>query len=110
VQFASDPGKIAQAQALITADLNELSQKGLDPSELSRGKASLVSQLPMRVASFTGIARQLIAYAQFGLPLDQAAIDARTEIGVTNEQLKAAVSKWIRPSGFVRVILGPGPT
>lgn len=110
VQFASDPGKIAQAQALIMADLNELSQKGLEPNELSRGKASLVSQLPMRVASFDGIARQLIAYAQFGLPLNQATIDAQNEIGVTNDQLKAAVGKWIRPGGFVRVILGPGPT
>ncbi len=109
VQFASDPAKIDQAQSLIMADLRDLSQNGLDSNELARGKASLVSQIPMRVASFGGIARQLIHYAEFGLPLDQATIDARNEIGVTNDHIKSVVSKWIRPNDFVRVIVGPGP-
>ncbi|MBC5823383.1 MAG: insulinase family protein, partial [Candidatus Eremiobacteraeota bacterium] len=107
VQFASDPGKINQAQSLIMADLKDLSVNGLDANELARGKASLVSQIPMRVASFAGIARQLIRYAQLGLPLNQATVDARNEINVTNDQVKSTVSKWIRPKDFVRVILGP---
>jgi zinc protease len=110
VQFSSDPGKINEAQSLILADLKNLAGNGLDPDELARGKASLVSELPMRVASFGGIAGQLINYAQLGLSLDQATIDARSEIAVTNDKIKAVVTKWIRPSDFVRVILGPGPT
>lgn len=109
VQFASDPGKINQAQSLIMADLHALSTNGLDADELARGKASIVSSIPMRVASFSGIANQLIHYSEFGLSLDQATIDARNEIGVTNDQIKAAVQKWIRPNDFVRVILGPAP-
>ena len=44
-----------------------------------------------------------------GLPLDQATIDAREEIGVTNAQIVTAVQKWLRPNDFVRVILGPAP-
>ncbi len=110
VQFASDPKKINQAQSLILADLRELSINGLDSNELARGKASLVSQIPMRVGSFGGIARQLIRYAELGLPLDQATRDAQMEITTTNAQIKAAVSKWIRSGNFVRVILGPGPS
>jgi zinc protease len=110
VEYACDPSKIGQAQSLIIADLKNLSESGLDVDELARGKASLVSLLPLRVSSFGGIARQLIRYAQFGLALDQATIDARNEIAVTNAQIKAAISKWIRIGGFVRVILGPGPT
>jgi zinc protease len=109
VQFASDPAKINQAQSLIMADLRNLTTNGLDADELARGKASLVSELPMQVAGFDGIARQLIHYSEFGLPLDQATIDARNEIGVTNEQIKAVVGKWIRANDFVRVILGPAP-
>lgn len=109
VQFESDPSKIAQAQSLIMSDLGALSSSGLQPDELARGKASLVAEVPMRVASFDGIARQLIRYAELGLPLDQSTIDARNEIAVTNDQIVAAVHKWLRANDFVRVILGPAP-
>jgi zinc protease len=109
VHFESDPGKIEQAQSLIMADINALSKTGLQSDELARGKASLVSLVPMRVSSFDGIARQLTHFAEFGLPLDQATVDARNEIAVTNDQIVAAVHKWLRPNDFVRVILGPGP-
>jgi zinc protease len=109
IHFESDPSKIEQAQSLIMADLNALSASGLAPDDLARGKASLVSNVPMRVASFDGIAHQLIHYVAFGLPLDQATIDARNEIAVTNAQIVTAVHKWLRANDFVRVILGPGP-
>ena len=82
IHFESDPSKIEQAQSLIMADLNALSTTGLQADELARGKASLVSGVPMRAASFNGIANQLSHYAEFGLPLDQATIDARNEIAV----------------------------
>jgi zinc protease len=107
IHFESDPSKIEQAQSLIMADLNSLSTTGLQADELARGKASLVSEVPMRAASFSGIANQLTHYAEFGLPLDQATIDARNEIAVTNDQIVAAVHKWLRANDFVRVILGP---
>ncbi|MBV9233744.1 MAG: insulinase family protein [Candidatus Eremiobacteraeota bacterium] len=107
VHFECDPSKIEQAQSLIMADLKALATTGLQSDELARGRVALISQVPMRVASFNGIAQQLIHYAESGLPLDQATIDARREIAVTNEQVVAAVNKWLRPNDFVRVILGP---
>ncbi len=109
IHFESDPSKIEQAQSLIMADLNALSTTGLQADELARGKASLVSGVPMRAASFNGIAHQLSHYAEFGLPLDQATVDARNEIAVSNDQIIAAVHKWLRATDFVRVILGPAP-
>jgi zinc protease len=109
IHFESDPSKIAQAQSLIMADLKGLSTDGLQPDELARGKASLISEVPMRVSSFDGIAAQLIRFAEFGLPLDQATIDARNEIAVTNAQIIASVRKWLRAGDFVRAILGPAP-
>jgi zinc protease len=107
VHYECDPSKIRQAQSLIMADLNALSTTGLQPDELARGKASLISELPIRVSSFDGITKQLIRYVELGLALDQATIDARNEISVTNDQIIAAVRKWLRPDDFVRVILGP---
>lgn len=109
IRYECDPSKIQQAESLIMADLNALGTTGLQSDELARGKASLVSEVPMRVASFSGIARELINYAQFALPLDQATIDARNEIAVTNAQIVAAVQKWLRTKDFVRIIIGPGP-
>jgi zinc protease len=109
IHFESDASKIEQAQSLIMADLNALSTAGLQPDELARGKASLISNVPMRVVSFSSIARQLIRFVELGLPLDQATIDARNEIAVTNDQIIAAAHKWLRPNDFVRVILGPSP-
>ncbi len=109
IHFESAPSKIEQAQSLIMADLNALSTTGLQADELARGKAALVSGVPMRAASFNGIANQLSHYAEFGLPLDQATIDARSEIAVSNDQIIAAVHKWLRANDFVRVILGPAP-
>jgi zinc protease len=109
IHYECDPSKILPAQSLIMADLNALGTTGLQPDELARGKVSLVSDVPMRVASFDGIASELIRFAEFGLPLDQATIDARNEIAVTNDQIVAAVHKWLRPSDFVRIILGPAP-
>lgn len=109
IHFESDPSKIQQAQSLIMSDLNALSTTGLAVDELARGKASLISSVPMRVASFDGVAKQLIHFSMLGLPLDQATVDARQEIGVTNAQIVSAVQKWLRPNDFVRVILGPAP-
>jgi zinc protease len=110
INYASDPQKILPAQALIMSDVKNLAANGLLPNDLVRGRVELVSQIPMRSASFTGIAQQLLTDVHFGLPLDQATIDAREEIAVTNDQIVAAVRRWIRPADFVRVIVGPGPT
>ena len=109
IRYASDPDKISPAQALIMSDLKNLRSHGLAENDLVRGRAELVSRIPLRAASFDGIAEQLIGYAQADLPLDQATIDARSEISVTNDQVIRAVGKWVRPSDFVRVILGPAP-
>ncbi len=109
ISFACDPDKINAAQSLIDADLKNLAANGLSADDLARGKAELVSRIPMRADSFDGVAGQLIGYSELGLPLDQATADARNEISVTNEQIKAAVNKWIRPGDFVRVIEGPAP-
>lgn len=109
IQFASDPDKINPAQSLTFNDLNALMRGGVGADDLARGKTMLVSEVPIREQSFNGIADQLLNYAQLGLPLDQATIDAQREVSTTNDGILAVLKKWVRPNDFVRVILGPGP-
>ncbi len=109
IYFASDPDKIVAAQNLAFADLTGVMKNGVSVDDLARGKAMLVSQIPLRQQSFSGIAGQLIDYAQLDLPLDQYVIDAQREVDTTNTSVVHALNKWVRPNDFVRVILGPGP-
>ncbi|MDE2483044.1 MAG: insulinase family protein [bacterium] len=107
--FASDPAKIDAAQSLAFADLKALMTHGMTPDDLARGKAMLVSRIPLRQESFGGIAGQLIGYAQLGLPLDHYVTEAKAEVETTNHAIVSALQKWVRPADFVRVILGPAP-
>ena len=109
INFASDPDKINAAQSLTFTDLRQLMTHGVGTDDLARGKTMLVSEVPIREESFTGIAGQLLNYSELQLPLDQATIDAQREVATTNDAILSALRKWIRPNDFVRVILGPAP-
>ncbi len=109
INYSCDPDKIVPAQQLALADLRSLETGNISPDRLRRSKAMLMSDVPLRAASFDGVAGQLLQYASFGLPLDQATIDAQRELAATADTVKASLTKWIRPNDFVRVIKGPGP-
>ncbi|MDQ2679744.1 MAG: insulinase family protein [Candidatus Eremiobacteraeota bacterium] len=109
IHYASDPNKILPAQRLALTDLRALQTTPIKADELDRGKAMLVSDIPLRQASFDAVASQLVGFAQLGLPLDQSTIDARRELATTAATLKKTFGKWIRPNDFVRIIQGPAP-
>jgi len=109
INFAADPERIVPAQRLAMTDLNHLTHKTLDLAELQRGKAMLIGDIPLRETSYDAVASQLINFAELGLPLVQASIDARRELDVTPQALRAVLAKWVRPNDFVRVIEGPAP-
>jgi zinc protease len=109
INYASDPQNVVPSQQQIVAVLNNLQNDGLEPDRLLRAKALLMGEVPIREASFSGVGDLLIDYALRGLPLDQNLIDAKNELDVTETSLKAAVGKYVRPSGFVRVVTGPAP-
>jgi zinc protease len=109
INYACDPDKIVPAQQLAIADLQMLQKGDIAADRLQRSKAMLMSDVPLRAASFEGVASQLLGYAGLGLPLDQATIDAQRELNATSAQVKTALAKWISPARFVRVVKGPGP-
>jgi len=109
IGYACDPDKIVPAQQLAIADLQALQRGMISADRLRRSKAMLMSDVPLRTASFDGVATQLLRFVSLNLPLDQASIDAQRELSASSSSVKAAVSKWIAPGAFVRVVKGPGP-
>jgi zinc protease len=109
ITYACDPDKIVPAQRLALQDLRSLETGTVIADRMERSKAMLMSDVPLRMASFDGVSTHLLQYATFGLPLDQAVIDAQRELAATPAAVKAALAKWIDAGRFVRVIKGPGP-
>ncbi|HEY1975318.1 MAG TPA: pitrilysin family protein [Candidatus Baltobacteraceae bacterium] len=109
VSYACDPQNIVPAQAQVVAVLKQLQAQPIESDRLLRSKALLMGDIPIREGSYGGVSRQLLNYATRGLPLDQNMIDARAELATTPAQIEAAMVKYVRPDGFVRVVTGPGP-
>jgi zinc protease len=107
VNYGADPQNVGRAAKLVVDDLTSLQKKPLANDRLTRAKALVVGELPVRQESYEGLAGQLLAYASTDRPLDQDRIEARAQLQATPESLRAAFAKWIRPAGFVRVVQGP---
>jgi hypothetical protein len=77
------------------------------PAELQQAKALLLRQTPLDESSQRSIAAGLLGRAQLGLPLDEPERAAKIYFDMTADQVREAFAKWIRPDGFVQVVLGP---
>lgn len=109
LRYGCDPKNIVAAQNQIVAVLQQLQHAAVDPDRLLRSKAMLMGDVPIREASYDGVARQLLTYAVRELPLNQNMVDAAAELAATPAQIQAAMAKYVRLDGFVRVVTGPGP-
>ncbi|MHB8177268.1 MAG: M16 family metallopeptidase [Vulcanimicrobiaceae bacterium] len=109
VRYGSNPGNVLPAQNQVVAILTKLQRQPLAARRLVRAKALLLGQVPLRQASYKGLAGLLLGYSAENLPLDQNLIDARAELSVTDAQVQAAMRRWVRPQGFVRIVTGPPP-
>jgi predicted Zn-dependent peptidase len=109
VTYACDPQNITPAEGQVTAILTQLQKQPIETDRLLRAKALLMGDVPIRAASYDGVAGLLLNYATRGLPLDQGTIDATAELGSTASTVQAALAKYLRPTSFVRVVTGPGP-
>jgi len=109
VEYGSDPQNVVPAESQVRAVLGQLQRQPIEPDRLLRSKALLMGEVPLRLSSYDGVTEQLLKYATLGLPLDQNLIDARAELSATAADVQAALAKYVRPDGFVRVVTGPGP-
>jgi zinc protease len=107
VNYGADPQNVAAARRIIIADLTAMGKTLLEPDRLLRAKALALGALPVRQASYDGLASQLLTYAATGRPLNQDRIDAATQLRATPQSVRAAMARWIRPSDFAEVTVGP---
>jgi zinc protease len=109
VTYACDPQNILPAQAAVVADLQRMQTTPLSQTDLLRAKALLLGDVPIQQASYGGVSTMFLRYSSQGLPLDEYQLDAQNYLSASAAQVQAAFAKWIRPTGFVRIVTGPGP-
>ena len=109
VSYASDPGNVSKARALVQRDLADMQIRNVSPSELQQAKALLLRQIPLAESSESRVASGLLARAVIGLPLDEPVLAAQRYYHISADQVRAAFAKWIRPNDFVEVVQGPEP-
>jgi zinc protease len=107
VNFGADPQNVAAAQRIIVDDIAAMARTPLEPDRLLRAKALALGALPVRQASYDGLASQLLTYAATGRPLNQDRIDAAAQLRATPQSVRSAMARWIRPKDFAEVVVGP---
>jgi zinc protease len=107
ISFGAAPQNVDRAQALALDDIRRLQSTPLPSARLAEAKALLMSALPLRLQSETGIAQELLRNASEGLALDDGYIQARRELAANAADVQQAAAKWIRADGFVRVVQAP---
>jgi zinc protease len=109
VSYACDPPNVAKAASMVEHNLREMQTTNVTAHELQQAKILLLRQLPLSEASMDGIAGELLSRATQNLPLNEPSRAAKRYRETTAEQIRNAFAKWIRPSGFVQVTMGPNP-
>lgn len=109
LEYACDPINIVPAETQVRLVLNQLQREPIQSDRLLRSKALLMGEVPIREASYDGVTAQLLRYAELDLPLNQNVIDAQAELAATASSVQAALSKYVRPNAFVRIVTGPPP-
>ena len=109
VDYGSDPDKVSKARALVERDLRQMATENVSDAELHQAKALLLRQIPLQESSEESVAGLMLARAEMGLPLDESLRAAKTYVGLTAEQVKAAFARQIRTDDLVQVVRGPTP-
>lgn len=109
VSYACDPPNVSKARGLIERDVRQLGAAEVGADELRRAKTLLVRQISLSESSVDAIAGRLLGEAVEDLPLDEPIRAASRYLATTAAEVKAAVTRWIRPDGFVQVSVGPPP-
>ncbi|MCL5023159.1 MAG: insulinase family protein [Nitrospirae bacterium] len=109
VIYACDPGNVAKARGIVERDLREMQTTQITMEELDQARTLMLRQIPLTEASTDSIAEKLLRLSLEDLPLDEPVRAAKRYREITASEVRAAFEKWIRPSEFVQVTLGPNP-
>lgn len=109
IYYACDPQNVVKAAAIATQELRSMQTAAASAVEMSRAKALLLRQIPLREASENAIATGFLSRIDVGLPLDEPVLAAHRYIDLNAQDVQSAFKKWIRPEDMVRVSRGPTP-
>ena len=107
VFYGCDPENVSKARALVERDLREMRTTPVSADELLQAKTLLIRKIPLSESSVDGIAGTLLDLSQRDLPLDEPVRAAERYRRITAKQVRAAFLKWVRPTDFVQVTVGP---
>jgi zinc protease len=109
VSYASDPGNVAKARALVERNLRDLQKKPVTPNELLQAKTLLLREIPLSESSIRGIAGGLLDRSVRDLLLDEPTRAAKRYAEFTAGDVQAAFAKWLSVDDFAQIVLGPDP-
>jgi zinc protease len=109
VRYGCAPENFSKAEAVLERDLHRLQVGAIDAERLQRAKSRLVSLVVLSAGSYDDLAQRLLFNASQGFAPDHDYAVARDELATTAQSVRWAMARWIRPSGFVRIVEGPAP-
>lgn len=109
VSYASDPDKVAPADALVRENLEAMRTKPVTEAELANAKQYEIRSIPVGVSSIRRIAGSLLSWSYHGEPLDQPMVAARHFLALSPAEIQAAFAKHVKPSNLMQVVQGPTP-
>jgi predicted Zn-dependent peptidase len=109
VRYGCAPENFSKAEAVLERDLHRLQVGSIDAERLQRAKSRLVSLVVLSAGSYDDLAQRLLFNASQGFAPDHDYAVARDELATTAQSVRWAMARWIRPSGFVRIVEGPAP-
>jgi zinc protease len=97
---------VPQVVDLMTAEFKRLGDTPIPATELDARKAVLIGGFGRSVETTGGLAGQLSALAQFGLPLDKLQTYSSDISAVTAEQAQAAATAYFDPAKAFLIVVG----
>jgi zinc protease len=97
---------VPQVVELMAAELSRLGAEPIPAAELEARKAVLIGGFGRSVETTAGLAGQLSALAQFGLPLEKLSTYAADVAAVTAEAAGSAARKYFSPAMADIVVVG----
>jgi zinc protease len=109
ISYACDPKNVVRAANIVSHELTDLQTTAISDDELTRAKAYLLRQLPLREANIEDIARSFNELRDLDLPLNEPEVAANRYASLSAGEVRNAFRKWMRPKDLVRISQGPIP-
>ncbi len=107
ISFAADPKNVRKAQAEAVAIVRRLQATDIPLETLQSAKAILLAQQVLPLASYGGVAGDMLSDLQIGYSQKASSTYWNALLNTTPAQVRAAMRRWIDTKRFTRVEVAP---